>query len=177
MRSAAFPPIMLAPAILVATLAVTACDPPPPVELGPQGSGGIVSGAASSEPAASDPGQETVASADTDSQTTTPPAATSGAGSLIDSGKGAAFASVFAADDGRYFQQAEISARGAFVGSTITWRNPGSGTVGTITPLSDRTIGGQECRDFFLTATIGGRQHSETATACKTEDDWAPRAS
>ena len=169
---------IVTPAVLVAALALAACEPPPPVELGPQGSGGIASGAAGADgDDATDDGAgdgvtgDTVASADTGA---TPPAAA--AGSLLDAGKGAAFAALLATDDNRYFQQAELSARNAAVGSTITWRNPGSGTVGTITPLSDRTIGGQECRDFFMTATISGRQRSETATACKSGDDWAPRA-
>ena len=159
MRTAA-----LSTAALAMALAVAACETAPTQPLGPQGSGGIASGAQGGGVVADDAGTDTTASV-------TP---TTGAGSLVDAGRGAAFASALAADDVRFFQQAEISARTAFVGSTIQWQNPGSGTIGTITPLSDRTIGGQECRDFFLTATINGRQHSETATACQSGSDWAP---
>jgi surface antigen len=180
MPRAAVPQASVIAAVLAAALAMTGCEPPPPVELGPQGSGGIVSGVASRNGPAPDTAGDadaTAAAGDVTADATgteaPPPAAT--AGSLLDGGKGAAFAANLVADDARYFQQAELSARTALIGSTITWRNPGSGTVGTITPLADRTIGGQECRDFFLTATIGGRQRSETATACKVGDNWAPR--
>lgn len=188
MPCTAIPQALLLPAALVAALAIAGCEPPPPVELGPQGSGGIVSGASGSgdgqtgtpdgtgdstsdagtaDGATAEPGDTTTASATT---------AGSAAGSLLDAGKGAAFAARLAADDARYFQQAEFSAYGGLVGSTVTWRNPGSGTVGTITPLSDRSIGGQDCRDFFITATIGGRQYTETVTACRSGSDWVPSA-
>ena len=180
----AVPQAFLVPVALAAAMAVAGCEPPPPVELGPQGSGGIVSGVSAGDLQADD--ADTGETSDTDQTTdgadasTTDVAATSSSGapggSLLDTGKGAAFAARLAADDSRYFQQAELSARSGLVGSTVTWRNPGSGTVGTITPLSDRTIGGQECRDFFITATIGGRQYSETATACRSGSDWVPRA-
>ncbi|MGF1626476.1 MAG: RT0821/Lpp0805 family surface protein [Alphaproteobacteria bacterium] len=181
MPSAAIPQAIAIPAVLAAALAVAACEPPPPVELGPQGSGGIVSGFIDPDNGDPQTGDETgdeLASADPGTTGDAGAGTTQAAapGSVLDAGKGAAFAAQLAPDDSRYFQQAELSARNALIGSTITWRNPGSGTVGTITPLNDRTIGGQQCRDFFMTATISGRQRSETATACRSGNDWVPRA-
>jgi surface antigen len=175
MPSAAFSRAILLPAVLVAAIAAAGCEPPPPVELGPQGSGGIAAGAAGADQADATDAAASGDAADTTDAGDTVASAPAG-GSLLDAGKGATFAARLATDDDRYFQQAELAARNGLVGSTVTWRNPESGTVGTITPLTDRTIEGQDCRDFFITATISGRQHSETATACRSGGDWVPRA-
>ncbi|MEZ5669458.1 MAG: RT0821/Lpp0805 family surface protein [Alphaproteobacteria bacterium] len=148
MRIAAYSPLALAMA-----LAVAACETEPTQPLGPQASGGI---------AATGQGGDG-GSIETPSGT---------GGSLLDAGRGAAFAATLAADDARYFQQAEISARNATIGSTIRWTNPATGTAGTITPLNDVAIAGQDCRVFFLTATSAGRQSSESVTACLSGSDW-----
>lgn len=165
MRSAA-----AVPAALAMMLAVAGCEPPPPVDLGPQGAGGLASSGQDIGPAAPDTdggGEDGSGGLPAASGT-----ASIQGQSLLDSGRGADFARVLDPADIPYFQQAEISARGAFVGNSITWRNPGTSTVGIITALSDRTVGGQQCRDFFLVATIGGRQHTATATACNTGSGW-----
>lgn len=46
---------------------------------------------------------------------------------------------------------------------TRGWRNPRTGSFGTVTPL--RTTGG--CRDFREITTRDGREASRTGTACK----------
>ena len=168
MRSATFQPAFIVSAIMAASIALTACEAPPPVELGAQGQGGLTPPGTGDDPTpdetSSEAGSETASAG---------PAAT---GSLLSTGAGARIGAALVDDDARYFEQAEIAARNGPVGSTVTWRNPSTGTVGTVTPLSDRVIAGQDCRDFFLTATINGRQHSESATACRTGDGWATRA-
>lgn len=172
MRSATFQPAIIFSAVLAASLALSACEAPPPVELGEQSQGGLTPLGSGDDAATEDTALETGSETGTETASAGPAAT----GSLLSAGAGARIGAALVDDDARYFEQAELAARNGPVGSTVTWRNPSTGTVGTVTPLSDRMIGGQDCRDFFLTATIGGRQHSESATACRTGDGWTTRA-
>jgi surface antigen len=56
-------------------------------------------------------------------------------------------------------------------GTTTTWQNPDSGHSGTITPT--RTYqggGGQYCREYQQTITVGGQPQKSYGTACRKPD-------
>jgi len=56
-------------------------------------------------------------------------------------------------------------------GTTSTWMNPDSGNSGTMTPIATyHTAGGQPCREFQQTVTIGGETHRAYGTACREAD-------
>jgi len=56
-------------------------------------------------------------------------------------------------------------------GQTTSWRNPDSGNYGTVTPQRAFTgQGGQPCREFQQTVTIGGRTEQAYGTACRQAD-------
>lgn len=68
-------------------------------------------------------------------------------------------------------EQAQVQATAAPIGQTIVWNNPDSGNSGTITPVRDGTsAGGQYCREFQQTVTIGGRTQQTFGTACREAD-------
>ena len=56
-------------------------------------------------------------------------------------------------------------------GSASTWRNPDSGHSGTITPTRTyQDAGGQHCREFQQTVTVGGEVEEAYGTACRQPD-------
>ncbi|MFQ5764629.1 MAG: RT0821/Lpp0805 family surface protein [Rhodospirillales bacterium] len=56
-------------------------------------------------------------------------------------------------------------------GTTSSWRNPDSGYSGTFTPTRTfRSAGGQDCREFHTTVTLGGREEDATGRACRQPD-------
>ena len=56
-------------------------------------------------------------------------------------------------------------------GSASTWRNPDSGNSGTITPTRTyQDAGGQYCREFQQTVTVGGETEQAYGTACRQPD-------
>jgi surface antigen len=56
-------------------------------------------------------------------------------------------------------------------GSTTSWRNPDSGNSGSITPTHTyQTAGGQYCREYQQTITVGGQQEKSYGTACRQPD-------
>lgn len=56
-------------------------------------------------------------------------------------------------------------------GSTNSWRNPDSGNSGTITPTQTYTkSGGQPCREFQQTVTIGSDTEEAYGSACRQAD-------
>lgn len=59
-------------------------------------------------------------------------------------------------------------------GSTGTWQNPDTGHRGTITPTRTyQRTGGQYCREYQQTITVGGRTEQAYGTACRQPDgDW-----
>jgi surface antigen len=57
------------------------------------------------------------------------------------------------------------------IGHSSTWRNPDSGHAGTITPTRTyQTAGGQYCREFQQSITVGGRTEEGFGTACRQPD-------
>lgn len=62
-------------------------------------------------------------------------------------------------------------AHSAPIGSEIQWRNPETGHAGTIVPVREGTDrGGQYCREYQQTVTIGGRTEQAYGTACRMPD-------
>jgi surface antigen len=56
-------------------------------------------------------------------------------------------------------------------GTASTWRNPDSGNYGTVTPTRTYQVaGGQYCREFQQTVTVGGRIEEAHGTACREPD-------
>jgi surface antigen len=57
------------------------------------------------------------------------------------------------------------------VGQSATWRNPDSGNYGTVTPMRTfESAGGQQCREYQQTITVGGRTEQGYGTACRQRD-------
>jgi surface antigen len=56
-------------------------------------------------------------------------------------------------------------------GQTLPWRNPQSGSSGTVTPSKYyQTAGGQYCREYTQTIKVGGKAQEGVGTACRNED-------
>jgi surface antigen len=69
----------------------------------------------------------------------------------------------------RQHEAAQVLATTAPLGETIAW-NDGS-AAGSVTPLRDgRAEGGEYCREFLQTVTIGGREEEAYGTACLRPD-------
>jgi surface antigen len=56
-------------------------------------------------------------------------------------------------------------------GTTATWVNPDSGNSGSVTPTATyQGAGGEYCREYQQTVTVGGEQQSAYGTACRQPD-------
>ena len=56
-------------------------------------------------------------------------------------------------------------------GTTATWVNPDSGNSGSVTPTATyQSAGGEYCREYQQTVTVGGEQQSAYGTACRQPD-------
>lgn len=57
-------------------------------------------------------------------------------------------------------------------GQTAVWRNPDSDSSGTVTPMRtyQESPGGDYCREYAQTVTIGGQQQRGFGTACRQPD-------
>jgi len=56
-------------------------------------------------------------------------------------------------------------------GKAVAWHNPDSGHSGTVTPVRTyQKSGGQYCREYQQTVTIGGQNHQAYGTACRQAD-------
>ena len=55
-------------------------------------------------------------------------------------------------------------------GVSSTWRNPDSGVDYSFTPTRTYTRGDQPCREYTMTALIGGRKEEVYGTACRQAD-------
>ncbi len=103
----------------------------------------------------------------------------SGSGQLAATAAGAVIGGLLGSEVGRSLddvdrmraEQAQYQAASAPIGETIVWSNPDSGNSGTITPTRDGVAaGGQYCREFQQTVTIGGRTQQTFGTACRESD-------
>jgi surface antigen len=59
-------------------------------------------------------------------------------------------------------------------GTAVAWHNPDSGHSGTVTPVRTyQKSGGQYCREYQQTISIGGKEHQAHGTACRQPDgNW-----
>jgi surface antigen len=56
-------------------------------------------------------------------------------------------------------------------GAATTWQNPDSGHSGSITPTRTyQSAGGEYCREYQQTVTIGGERQKSYGTACRQPD-------
>ncbi len=56
-------------------------------------------------------------------------------------------------------------------GATSSWVNPDSGNSGSITPTATyQSAGGEYCREYQQTVTVGGDEQSAYGTACRQPD-------
>ena len=56
-------------------------------------------------------------------------------------------------------------------GTAVAWKNPDSGNYGTVTPEPVfQDSGGQYCREFSQTVTVGGKTEQAYGTACRQPD-------
>ncbi len=56
-------------------------------------------------------------------------------------------------------------------GATSSWVNPDSGNSGSITPTKTyESAGGEYCREYQQTVTVGGDEQSAYGTACRQPD-------
>lgn len=103
----------------------------------------------------------------------------SGTGQLAFTAAGAVLGGLLGSEVGRSLddvdrlraEEAQYQAASAPIGETIVWSNPDSGNSGTITPTRDGVAaGGQYCREFQQTVTIGGRTQQTYGTACRESD-------
>jgi surface antigen len=68
-------------------------------------------------------------------------------------------------------QAAQNSFESSRTGTQSTWRNPDSGNSGTITPTRTyESAGGQYCREYQQTVTVGGETQDAYGTACRQPD-------
>ena len=74
-------------------------------------------------------------------------------------------------------ERAMALAETAPVGHTIVWNNPDTGNSGSVTPTRDGTsTGGEYCREFQQTVTIGGETEEAYGIACQRPDgSWEMR--
>jgi surface antigen len=56
-------------------------------------------------------------------------------------------------------------------GTAVAWHNPDSGHSGTVTPVRTfQKSGGQYCREYQQTVSIGGQEQQAYGTACRQPD-------
>jgi surface antigen len=73
--------------------------------------------------------------------------------------------------DTLYASRAEAQAlEYAPAGSATPWRNPDTGSYGTVTPVHTYETAGGYCREFQHKAKIGGRTEQVWGTACRSDD-------
>lgn len=68
-------------------------------------------------------------------------------------------------------EAAQRSFESSRTGSPTSWRNPDSGNSGSITPTRTyQGSGGQYCREYQQTITVGGERQQSYGTACRQPD-------
>jgi surface antigen len=56
-------------------------------------------------------------------------------------------------------------------GTTVAWQNPDSGHTGVVTPVRTyQKAGGEYCREFQQSVTVGGEEQQAYGTACRQPD-------
>jgi len=68
-------------------------------------------------------------------------------------------------------EAAQQSFENSPTGTSTEWRNPDSGHSGTITPTRTyQDAGGQYCREYQQTVTVGGESQQAYGTSCRQPD-------
>ena len=68
-------------------------------------------------------------------------------------------------------QSTQASLETAPSGQVTTWRNPDNGNYGTVVPQAAyQNAGGQYCREYQQTVTVGGQTERAFGTACRQPD-------
>jgi surface antigen len=97
--------------------------------------------------------------------------ATTAAGTLLGAYLGNQAGQSLDRADEVYASRAEASAlEYAPTGSATPWRNPDTGSYGTVTPVETYETAGGYCREFQHKAKIGGRNEQVYGTACRGPD-------
>ncbi len=104
----------------------------------------------------------------------------SGTGQLVAIGAGVLLGGLLGNEVGKSLDKADIAyaERNAQetleyqpTGATSSWVNPDSGNSGSITPTATyQSAGGEYCREYQQTVTVGGEQQSAYGTACRQPD-------
>lgn len=94
-----------------------------------------------------------------------------GAGTLLGAFLGKSVGESLDRADVNYANQAQTKAHAAPIGQQISWSNPESGNSGTVTPRREGTdTGGNYCREYQQTITVGGKTEQAHGTACRQPD-------
>jgi surface antigen len=76
-----------------------------------------------------------------------------------------------AADKRQQSQAAQKAFETTPSGQSVAWRNPDSGNSGTVTPIRTyQASGGQYCREYQQTITVGGEKQQAYGTTCRQPD-------
>jgi len=76
-----------------------------------------------------------------------------------------------AADKSQQAQAAQKAFETTPSGQSVAWRNPDSGNSGAVTPLRTyQAPGGQYCREYQQTITVGGQKQEAYGTTCRQPD-------
>jgi surface antigen len=76
-----------------------------------------------------------------------------------------------AADQQRAHEAAKRALESVPSGQTVAWQNPDSDNAGTVMPTRTyQTAGGQYCREYQQTITVGGERQPSYGTACRQPD-------
>ncbi len=94
-----------------------------------------------------------------------------GAGTLLGAFLGKSVGESLDRADVNYANQAQTKAHAAPIGQQISWSNPETGNSGTVTPRREWTdTGGNYCREYQQTITVGGKTEQAHGTACRQPD-------
>jgi surface antigen len=104
----------------------------------------------------------------------------SGSGQLAATAAGAILGMMVGSEAGKSLDRADrlyaarthqVAMETAPVGTTTTWVNPDSGHSGTVTPVRTyQAMGGQYCREYQQSVTVGGQVQNGYGTACRQPD-------
>jgi surface antigen len=103
-----------------------------------------------------------------------------GRGSLVTTGAGVLLGALLGSQVGQSLDRADRltmeqttqqTLEGTRTGEAVPWRNPDTGNYGTVRPVQTyQRAGGQVCREFQQTITVGGRTEEGYGTACRQPD-------
>lgn len=102
-----------------------------------------------------------------------------GTGRLIATGIGASLGALAGSEIGAAMSRADKREHQQALGTaledaptnrTVAWENPDTGARGRVTPTETYRRGGQYCREYQQTVTVGGETRQAYGTACRQPD-------